>query len=169
MFTIGAGYLDVQAALVSTDVASGTAHSPAAEYVSNKGTVNLLCDQGVVWLKLPVALGRRALHERGGCSSDPPLPAHLIAEGMRVAWRGSDLQLFSRVWTLGMGGLFISIPDPPPIGTKLRLSFEVPGGNVQAEAVVQNIVPGEGMGVEFTRLGLKDRVLLEQWLKWLLR
>ena len=92
-----------------------------------------------------------------------------LPKGMRVAWHGGDLQLFSRVRTLGMGGLFISVPDPPPVGTKLRLSFEVPGGNVQAEAVVRNIVPGEGMGVEFARLGLKDRVLLENLLKRLLR
>jgi PilZ domain len=92
-----------------------------------------------------------------------------LPKGMRVAWHGGDLQLFSRVRTLGMGGLFISVTDPPPVGTKLRLSFEVPGGNVQAEAIVRNVVPGEGMGVEFTRLGLKDRILLEMLLKRLLR
>jgi PilZ domain len=68
-----------------------------------------------------------------------------------------------------MGGLFISAAEPPPVGTKLRLSFEVPGGNVQAEALVRNIVPGEGMGVEFTRLGLKDRIFLEKLLKRLLQ
>jgi hypothetical protein len=92
-----------------------------------------------------------------------------LPKGMRVAWHGGDLQLFSRVRTLSMGGLFISVSDPPPVGTKLRLSFEVPGGNVHAEAIVRNIVPGEGMGVEFTRLKLKDRILLEQLLKRLLR
>ena len=92
-----------------------------------------------------------------------------LPKGMRVAWHGVDLQLFSRVRTLSMGGLFISVPDPPPVGTKLRLLFEVAGGNVQAEAIVRNIVPGEGMGAEFTRLGLKDRILLENLLKRLLR
>jgi len=55
------------------------------------------------------------------------------------------------------------------VGTKLRLSFEVPGGNVQAEGIVRNIVHGEGMGVEFTKLRLKDRLLLEMLLKRLLR
>jgi len=102
----------------------------------------------------------------------PPKRRYLrisLPKGMRVAWHGGDLQLFSRVRTLGMGGLFISVPDPPPVGTKLRLSFEVPGGNVHAEASVRNIVPGEGMGVEFTKLGLKDRILLENLLKRLLR
>jgi hypothetical protein len=96
-------------------------------------------------------------------------PRILLPKGMRVVWHGGDLQLFSRVRTLGMGGLFISVSDPPPVGTKLRLSFEVPGGNVHAEAIVRNIVPGDGMGVEFTKLGLKDRILLEKLLKRLLR
>jgi hypothetical protein len=92
-----------------------------------------------------------------------------LPKGMRVAWHGADLQLFSRVRTLGRGGLFIAVPNPPPVGTKLSLAFEVPGGNVQAEAIVRNIVRGEGMGVEFTKLRLKDRILLEQLLKRLLR
>jgi hypothetical protein len=96
-------------------------------------------------------------------------PRIVLPKGMFVAWHGGDLQLFSRVRTLSMGGLFISVPTPPPVGTKLRLAFEVPGGNVHGEAIVRNIVPGEGMGVEFTRLKLKDRILLEQLLKRLLR
>jgi hypothetical protein len=96
-------------------------------------------------------------------------PRITLPKGMYVAWHGGDLQLFSRVRTLSMGGLFISVPDPPPVGSKLRLSFEVPGGNVQADAIVRNIVPGEGMGVEFTKLRLKDRILLEKLLKRLLR
>ena len=96
-------------------------------------------------------------------------PRIALPKGMFVAWHGGDLQLFSRVRTLSMGGLFISVPNPPPVGTKLRLAFEVPGGNVHAEAIVRNIVCGEGMGVEFTRLELKDRILLENLLKRLLR
>jgi hypothetical protein len=88
---------------------------------------------------------------------------------MLVSWYGGDLQLFSRVKTLGMGGVFISAPDPPPVGTKLRLAFEVPGGNVRAEAVVRNVVPGEGAGLEFTQINLKDKLLLQRLLNRLLR
>jgi hypothetical protein len=88
---------------------------------------------------------------------------------MFVAWHGGDLQLFSRVKTIGMGGLFIAVPNPPPVGTKLRLAFEVPGGTVRAEAIVRNIAPGEGMGVGFTRMDLAGRLLLQQLLKRLLR
>ena len=86
-----------------------------------------------------------------------------------MSWYGGDLQLFSRVKTLGLGGLFISATDPPPVGTKIRLAFEVPGGSVRADAVVRDIIPGEGLGVEFTRIGLGDKLLLQKLLDRLLR
>ena len=98
-------------------------------------------------------------------------PRISLPNGMNLSWHGGDcdLQLFSRVKTLGMGGLFISTPNPPPVGTKLRLAFEVPGGSVRAEAIVRNIVPGDGIGVEFTRMNLGDKLLLQKLLKRLLR
>jgi hypothetical protein len=40
---------------------------------------------------------------------------------------------------------------------------------VLAEAVVRNIVPGEGMGVEFTKMNPQIRELLEGLLTRLLR
>ena len=39
-------------------------------------------------------------------------PRISLPKGMSVSWHGADLQLFSRVETLGMGGLFISAPNP---------------------------------------------------------
>ena len=88
---------------------------------------------------------------------------------MPVSWYGGDLQLFSRVKTLGMGGLFISAADPPPLGTQIRLAFDVPGGSVRADGVVRDIIPGEGLGVEFTRIGLGDKLLLQKLLTRLLQ
>ena len=40
---------------------------------------------------------------------------------------------------------------------------------VYADAVVRNIVPGEGMGVEFTTMNPESKALLESLLKRLLR
>lgn len=88
---------------------------------------------------------------------------------MVVAWYGGGLQQVSRVKTLGMGGLFISATIVRPVGTNLTLVFQVPGGVIQAEAVVRNVVPDEGMGLEFTKLGATERALLEQLLKRLLQ
>ena len=96
-------------------------------------------------------------------------PRVSLPKGMPVAWHGGDLQLFSHVRTIGMGGLFISTPNPVPVGTKLRLAFEVPGGNVLPEAIVRNVAPGQGMGVEFTKLELKEQFLLQNLMDRLLR
>ena len=82
-----------------------------------------------------------------------------------VTWYGAadgDQQV-SSVKALGMGGLFLYGSRVEPIGTSLKLIFEVPGGLVfAADAVVRNIVPGEGMGVEFTKITSQDRDPLER-------
>jgi serine protease AprX len=51
MFTVGAGYLDVQGALLSTDVvpAELTAKSPAAAYDAASGNVYMVSDASVLW------------------------------------------------------------------------------------------------------------------------
>ena len=49
VFTVGAGYLDVEAALNSNDVAKGTAMSPIATYNPNSGNVYLSDDSTAVW------------------------------------------------------------------------------------------------------------------------
>jgi hypothetical protein len=96
-------------------------------------------------------------------------PRIALPKGMWVAWYGGAEHQISRVGTLGMGGIFICVAASPPVGTTLKLAFEVPGGEILAEGIVRNIVPGEGMGLQFTKLGPKDRVLLQRLLKRLLR
>jgi hypothetical protein len=96
-------------------------------------------------------------------------PRIALPQGMWVAWYGAAQHQISRVGTLSMGGIFICVPSPPPAGTKLKLAFEVPGGEVQTEGIVRNIEPGKGMGIEFTRLNAKDRVLLQRLMNRLLR
>jgi hypothetical protein len=91
-----------------------------------------------------------------------------LPNGMFVAWYSGEHQI-SRVQTLGMGGCSISVSNAPPLGAKLRLAFEVPGGSVKAEGVVRNIVPGKEMGVEFTHISSRDRILLSRLLARLLR
>jgi serine protease AprX len=49
LFTIGAGYLDVWAALNNTDVATGSAQSPTASYDSTTGNVSVTAAPGTVW------------------------------------------------------------------------------------------------------------------------
>lgn len=86
-----------------------------------------------------------------------------------MAWYGGGDSQVSRIRTLGSGGLFLSADHVRPIGTSLTLLFEVPGGFVQAEAVVRDVSPGAGMGVAFTNVGPQARVLLDDLLKRLLQ
>ena len=92
-----------------------------------------------------------------------------LPQGMSVTWYGGGQQQVSRVKTLSMGGLFLCGSITLRVGADLTLVFEVPGGMVLAEAVVRNIVPGEGMGVEFIKMNPETRVLLEGLLTRLLR
>ena len=49
IFTVGAGYVDLAAALASTELSSGTAMSPTAIYNSNTGNVTLTSATSAVW------------------------------------------------------------------------------------------------------------------------
>jgi PilZ domain-containing protein len=88
---------------------------------------------------------------------------------MLVAWQSGGDKVVSRVCTLGLGGLFISTPEPPPIGEVIKLFFEVPDGEVRARAVVRDSQPGKGMGIEFTAMGYEARARLNHLLKRILR
>jgi len=111
------------------------------------------------------------LCETAGKSStgERRFPRIALPKGMWVAWYGAAEHQISRVGTLSMGGIFICAPVPPPVGTKLKVAFEVPGGEIQTEGIVRNIEPGKGMGIQFTRLSAKDRVLLQRLMTRLLR
>ena len=88
---------------------------------------------------------------------------------MFAAWYGGGDQQVSRVATPSMGAVFLTACRVRPVGTNLRLVFEVPGGVVQADGIVRSFSRGEGMGQEFTNLGPRDRVLLGQLLRRLCR
>jgi hypothetical protein len=92
-----------------------------------------------------------------------------LPNGMAVAWHGSGVQQVSQVKSLCSGGLSLTASITRPVGTSLTLVFQVPGGIVQAEAVIRNVLPGEEMGLEFTTMGPQARALLDQLLQRLLR
>ena len=114
-------------------------------------------------------LGLQGFMSKAGVSGTRRHERISLPKGMSVSWYGAGQQRDSRVKTLSMGGMFLMGSYTAPVGTQLRLIFEVPGGFVQAEAVVRSVTPGEGMGVEFTKLNPQDQVLLEKLMKRLLR
>lgn len=96
-------------------------------------------------------------------------PRISLPKGMTAAWYGGGIQQVSRVQTLSSAGLSLAAAITRPVGSSLMLVFEVPGGVVQAEAVVRSVSPGKEMGLEFTSMGAQARALLDDLLKRLLR
>ena len=88
-----------------------------------------------------------------------------LPKGMLVAWQHSGSRSVSRVATLGLGGLFITTADPVPIGSVVKIVFDVPGGEVRARAIVKNIKAGKGMAVAFIEMTYECRARLGQLLK----
>jgi hypothetical protein len=91
-----------------------------------------------------------------------------LPRGMAISWQGMGVHVVSRVGTLGLGGLFIDVPNPPPLGESIQLLFEVPDGEVRARAIVRDSHPGKGMGVEFTFMPSEGRARLHRLLAKLL-
>jgi hypothetical protein len=91
-----------------------------------------------------------------------------LPKGVLVAWQAGGDRIVSKIETMGLGGLFIQTPEPPEVGSLLKLFFQLPGGDVRARAVVRNSEQGTGMGVEFTGMGYEARARLVQVLRRLL-
>ena len=73
-----------------------------------------------------------------------------------VYWRCEGMDDVSRVCDLSVGGLFVSTPVPPPVGSKAKLDFLVQDGQIRAEAVVRHHIPGGGLGLKFTAISDND-------------
>jgi hypothetical protein len=87
-----------------------------------------------------------------------------LPKGKLVAWEHLGARNVSTVRILGLGGLFICTPHPPPTGDYIKLVFDVPGGDVRARAVVCDSRIGEGMGIQFVSMGYEARARLNRLL-----
>lgn len=85
--------------------------------------------------------------------------------GMWVRWEAPGVKSVSRVCDLTTCGLFISAPDPPLVGTVVKLLFVVREGEIRTRAVVRNSMPGKGMGLQITVMTAEDRSRLGKLVK----
>jgi len=97
LFTYGAGYLDVDAALANTDVASGVALSPTASYDSTTNTVTIVDTNSVTW-GTSVVWGNSVVWGHSIVWGNSVLNANSIVWGNSVVWGNTVDQGFSVVW-----------------------------------------------------------------------
>ncbi len=77
-----------------------------------------------------------------------------------VYWECNYRKDVSRVRNVGMGGLFLETPRPLAKGQTTTLHFLVGEGQIRAEASIQHVTPGKGLGMRFTAVHQQDRAPL---------
>jgi hypothetical protein len=83
-------------------------------------------------------------------------------KGVWVAWQNEKHQNVSRVRDLNVGGMFIATPTPLPLGTVLPVLLSVPEGEIRGRTTVRNVIPAEGMGVQFTEVTAENQARLDR-------
>jgi len=89
--------------------------------------------------------------------------------GLWVAWENATGREVSRVRELNAGGMFIATANPPEVGATLEVLLSVPEGEIRAKAIVRNVAPGEGMGVELLDLRGEQAARFRELLKRLIQ
>jgi PilZ domain-containing protein len=92
-------------------------------------------------------------------------PRTEVSKGIWVSWQTTGASTVSRVRDLSVGGVFVSAPAPPRVGTTVKLLFVLPEGEVRIEGIVRYAESKKGMGVEFTRMGTADGARLRELLR----
>jgi hypothetical protein len=96
-------------------------------------------------------------------------PRIATPSGVWVAWQQEgQKQNVSRVCDLNLGGLFVATTTPVPAGTVISVLFAVAEGEIRGHATVRNVKPDEGMGVQFTAMGVADTERLRKLVSRLL-
>lgn len=85
-------------------------------------------------------------------------------EGLWVTWKSTGRTSTSRAEIMGLGGFYLRAANPPSEGTTIELIFNLPTGQVCARAIVRNLTPGKGMGVQFVQMKPEDRATLNRFL-----
>lgn len=76
----------------------------------------------------------------------------------------SDTRISARTSELGLGGCYVETLNPLAEGTLVHLRILRDQGVFEAEAKVVYSQSSFGMGLAFTKMDPKQRVLLEDWL-----
>jgi PilZ domain len=84
---------------------------------------------------------------------------------VHVCWGSVGYDDTSQVRDLSPRGLFVLTRKTKAVGAKTSLYFLVAEGQIRAEAVVRQVKPGRGLGLQFTAVCEEDRRRLADLLK----
>jgi serine protease AprX len=103
MLTIGAGYLDVAAALANHDLATGSAMSPIAAYDATSGNVFLTYDPSSTWDDTDIYSGKavggtKAVWGTQTVWGSTVVDANRTVWGNKAVWGTSTVSGFKAVW-----------------------------------------------------------------------
>ena len=85
-------------------------------------------------------------------------------KGMLVGWKSTGQTSASRAGIMGLGSMYLQSANPPREGSTIELIFDLPTGEVRGRAIVRNVTPGKGMGVQFVQMRPEDRAKLDRFL-----
>jgi curved DNA-binding protein CbpA len=83
---------------------------------------------------------------------------------MFFGWKSPGHHTVSSAHDLGLGGVFLFTPSPAAIGATIELIFDVANGEVRARAVVRDVRPAVGMGLQFVHMLPEHRARLNRFL-----
>ncbi|HZQ70433.1 MAG TPA: PilZ domain-containing protein [Terriglobales bacterium] len=77
--------------------------------------------------------------------------------------------IWSKTTEMGLGGCFVEMPMPLPVGTTLKISLWVKDEKLRFSGKVVNSRPGFGVGIQFTEISPEDLQRLKEFLKSITR
>lgn len=81
----------------------------------------------------------------------------------------ASASIWSKTTEMGLGGCFIEMPMPLPVGTTLKISLWVGEQKLRFSGKVVNSRPGFGIGVQFSELSPEDAEHLKEFLRSITR
>ncbi|HEX4603270.1 MAG TPA: S8 family peptidase [Candidatus Angelobacter sp.] len=109
IFTVGAGYVDLSAALASTELTTGTAMSPTAVYDPNSRTVYLTSDPSSVWGTKQAWSGPAVWGGSQFAGGSSIMWGANTTGGSSIMWGATDLWGSSIMWGAGTSSGFSAI------------------------------------------------------------
>ena len=141
---------------------------PATPDVGRIGLINVSPEKPLWEFPLPEpALDEFARHTMG---SDRRKQARLkCVNSVELQPGGAAAPIWGKAIDLIVGGCFVEMPIPLPVGTKLKLGLWIRETKLWATAKVVNSRPGFGIGIQFTEMSPEDAGRLRQFLQAMTR